>query len=137
MRIASSKRALLTLVSVLVAVAAVANCTRTTPPSQQLSARPLYERVRSAGTIRAGYAVGAPLFVIDPNTKAKSGLFYDIVTTAAGKLGLKVTWTDEVGYGEMIQGLRTGRYDIVGSGVWLNAARGKDADFTTDRKSVV
>lgn len=68
--------------------------------------------------------------MIDPNTKQKSGIFFDIVNAAAAKLGLKVDWTEEVGYGEMIQGLNARRYDIVGSGVWINAARGKDADFT-------
>jgi len=74
--------------------------------------------------------VGAPLFLIDPNTKQKSGLFYDLVNSAAAKLGLKVDWTEEVGYGQMIEGLNTHRYDIVGSGIWINAGRGKDADFT-------
>jgi ABC-type amino acid transport substrate-binding protein len=89
-----------------------------------------YAKIQSAGTIRAAYAVGAPLFTIDPNTKQKSGLFFDLVTAAAAKLNLKVGWTNEVGYGEMIAGLNAGKYDIVGSGVWMNAARGKDADFT-------
>ncbi len=94
------------------------------------SSRPLYAQVRAAGTIRSAYFVGAPLFTIDPNTKQKSGIFYDIVTTAAARIGLNVNWTEEVGYGEMIQGLNAHRYDIIGSGVWINAARGKDADFT-------
>ena len=90
----------------------------------------VYGRVRSNDTLRAAYAVGAPLFMIDPNTKEKSGIFYDLVEGAAAKLGLEVRWAEEVGYGEMIQGLAANRYDIVGSGVWINGARGKDADFT-------
>jgi ABC-type amino acid transport substrate-binding protein len=98
---------------------------------QRVSSSPsIYSQVRSAGTLRAAYAVGAPLFSIDPNTKVKSGVFFDVVTIAAAKLGLAVNWTDEVGYGEMIQGLNAGRYNIVGSGIWINAGRGKDADFT-------
>jgi len=99
-------------------------------PDGEPHTRPLYSQIRDSGTIRAAYAVGAPLFTIDPNTQHKSGIFYDIVTTAAAKLGLKVNWNEQVGYGEMIQGLNAGRYDIVGSGVWINADRGKDADFT-------
>ena len=90
----------------------------------------VYNQIRTNNTIRAAYAIGAPLFVIDPNTKQKSGIFYDLVEHAAAKIGLKVSWTEEVGYGEMIQGLTAHRYDIVGSGVWINGARGKDADFT-------
>ncbi|MBI3005301.1 MAG: transporter substrate-binding domain-containing protein [Ignavibacteriales bacterium] len=89
-----------------------------------------YSQIRSNGSIRSAYAVGAPLFVVDPNTKQKSGIFYELVERAAEKLSLKVSWTEEVGYGEMIQGLNTRRYDIMGSGVWINGARGKDADFT-------
>jgi ABC-type amino acid transport substrate-binding protein len=100
------------------------------PGNQGLLPRSHYTQIQSSGTIRAAYAVGAPLFVIDPNTKEKSGIFYDIVNAAAAKLGLKVNWTEEVGYGEMIQGLNAHRYDVVGSGVWINGARGKDADFT-------
>ena len=90
----------------------------------------LYAQIQSSGTIRAAYAVGAPLFIIDPNTGQKSGIFYDIVNKAAGHLGLNVEWTEEVGYGEMIQGLNDHRYEVIGSGVWINASRGKGADFT-------
>jgi len=90
----------------------------------------VYSKIQARKTIRAAYFVGAPLFTIDPNTKQKSGIFYEVVEKAAEKLGLSVSWTEEVGYGEMIQGLNSHRYDIVGSGVWINAARGKDADFT-------
>ena len=94
------------------------------------STRSHYEQIRTIGKLRAAYAVGAPLLVIDANSKAKSGVFYDILTGAAQKLGLGVEWTEEVGYGDMVQGLSANRYDVVGSGVWINGARGKDADFT-------
>jgi polar amino acid transport system substrate-binding protein len=90
----------------------------------------LYSEIRAAGTIRAAYAVGAPLFVIDPKTNEKSGIFFEVVNRAAEKLNLNVRWSEEVGYGEMIEGLNAGRYDLIGSGVWINGARGKDADFT-------
>lgn len=104
-------------------------------PSNLLRSAPtpeasVYEKVRKEKKLRAAYAVGAPLFLVDPNTKRKSGIFFDIVEKAAKQLGLVVEWTDEVGYGEMIQGLSQRRYDIVGSGVWLNADRGASADFS-------
>lgn len=90
----------------------------------------LYNKIDKSGIIRAAYAVGAPLFIIDPNTGEKSGIFFDIVTSLAEKLHLKVNWVTEVGYGEMIQGLRDKRYDIVGSGVWINSDRALGADFS-------
>lgn len=89
-----------------------------------------YSTIQSSGTIRAAYTVGAPLFMVDPNTGEKTGIFYDAVNAMASHLGIKVDWTQEVGYGEMIQGLRDNRYDIIGSGVWINADRAKGADFT-------
>jgi ABC-type amino acid transport substrate-binding protein len=45
-------------------------------------------------------------------------------------LNLKVEWTEEVGFGQMIEGLSARRYDIVGSGIWQNAARSEQADFS-------
>jgi polar amino acid transport system substrate-binding protein len=89
-----------------------------------------YPHIQSSGVVRAAYVVGAPLFTIDPNTGQKSGIFYDIVTAAATHLGLKVEWTQEVGYGQMTQDLNSGKYDIVGSGVWINSNRAKNAVFT-------
>lgn len=90
----------------------------------------LYSAIRSAGVVRAAYIVGAPVFMMDPNTKQKSGIFYDIVVAAAQKLGLTVDWNEEVGYGQMLQGLNSHRYDIVGAGVWVNADRARTADFS-------
>src|ERR1039457_457737 len=126
------KRYLLTaFVSAVVSLAVVFALTRGSFQGTAISSNgQTYSAIRSSGTIRAAYAVGAPLFMIDPNTGQKSGIFYDITNTAATHLGLKVEWTEEVGYGQMIQGLNDHRYDIVGSGVWINADRGKSADFT-------
>jgi len=98
-------------------------------PAREVPAN-LYSQIQSHGVIRAAYAVGAPLFIVDPNTGNKSGIFYDIVNEAAARLGLKVNWNEEVGYGQMIEGLQAGRYDLVGSGIWINADRARSADFT-------
>ena len=89
-----------------------------------------YDRVLDRGEIRASYAVGAPYFIVDPNTGEQSGIFHDVVAEVGKRLGLKVSWTEQVGYGEMIEGLRAGRYDVMGSGVWMNSARGKGAEFS-------
>ena len=118
------------IVSAVVAAGMILLGPRMKDGSSASRANNSYSKIRSSGTIRAAYAVGAPLFVIDPKTNEKSGIFFEAVTKAAEKLNLKVNWSEEVGYGEMIAGLNTGRYDLVGSGVWINGARGKDADFT-------
>lgn len=90
----------------------------------------VYPKVRERGTIRAAYYVGAPYFVIDPKTGKKSGIFHDVMESAASKLGLEVEWTEEVGFGEMAEGLRAGRFDAVASGVWISPDRAKNAGFT-------
>lgn len=101
------------------------------PSSERSTQRPnIYQQVISAKTLRAGYAVGAPLLIIDPNTSDKSGIFYEIVTEAASRLQLTVNWNEEVGYGQMPEALNSGRFDVVGSGVWINPERGRVADFT-------
>lgn len=90
----------------------------------------LFDNIQKTKVIRAAYTVGAPLFVIDPNSGEKSGIFYEIVDSLAKRLHLKINWIQEVGYGEMIQGLKDQRYDIIGSGVWINSDRALGADFT-------
>jgi ABC-type amino acid transport substrate-binding protein len=114
------------IVSIVISLAFV-GCQ--SPPASP-STTQLYHVIRSNGTIRAAYVVGAPLFMIDPNTGTKSGIFHDIVTTAANRLGLKVNWTTETGYGQMAQDLQDNKYDLVGSGVWINAERAKSTDFS-------
>jgi ABC-type amino acid transport substrate-binding protein len=41
-----------------------------------------------------------------------------------------VEWTEEVGWGTRIEGLKSKRYDLIGSPVWVNASRAREADFT-------
>jgi ABC-type amino acid transport substrate-binding protein len=38
---------------------------------------------------------------------------------------------EEVGFGEMAEGLSAGRFDVVASGIWISPDRARVADFTT------
>jgi ABC-type amino acid transport substrate-binding protein len=89
----------------------------------------VYDKVMASGVIRACYTAFPPAFIIDPNTKKLSGIFYDTLNKAAGNMGLKVDWNLEVGWGDAIEALNTGKCDIVGSDAWSNSTRGKSADF--------
>ena len=89
----------------------------------------VYDKVIASGVIRACYTAFPPAFIIDPNTKKLSGIFYETLNKAAGNMGLKVDWNNEVGWGDAIGALNSGKCDIVGSDSWSNSTRGKSAEF--------
>lgn len=124
-------------ITVLMAASALgcvslAGCTSATGSAGQAgsTSQSVYDRVMSSGTIRCGYVVGAPGCIKDPNTGKLSGIGIDALELVAKNLGLKVQYTEEVGWGTMTEGLQTNRYDLVASVVWINANRARIADFS-------
>ncbi len=101
-----------------------------TVPAQVMAAEPAYDRVVASGTIRCAYGVSAPVMVKDPNTGAVSGLDVDIWTEIGKELGLKIEWAEEAGWGNFIEGLKTGRYDAFCAEVWPDPARTKFLSLT-------
>lgn len=89
-----------------------------------------HARILRTGVIRCGYVTYPPGCIKDPNTGALSGIFVDTMEKAGAQLGLRVDWVEEVGWGSMIEGLKSGRYDMVCSPVWANSTRAKVADFS-------
>ena len=131
-----AKSRILNLVVVAVAAAAVAvgsasfiGCGHTTGDGAP-TAKSTLEQVASSGAIRCGYVAYPPGLIKDPNTGKISGIFPDVLEQAAHNLGLKVEWTEEVGWGTMVEGLKAGRYDMIGSPVWPTSQRVRVADFT-------
>lgn len=99
-------------------------------PSSSSSKKSVYSNVVSSGIIRACYTVYPPASIKDPNTGAMSGVFVETLNKAAENMGLEVKWNAEVGWGEMIEALNSGRCDIIGSPAWSNSTRGKNAEFS-------
>lgn len=89
----------------------------------------VYNKVVSSGTIRACYTAFPPALIKDPNTGKLSGIFFETLNKAAQNMGLKVDWSTEVGWGDAIEALNSGKCDIVGSDSWSNSTRGKSAEF--------
>ncbi len=89
-----------------------------------------YEQIVQSGKIRCAYAVYNPGCIKDPNTGKLSGIGVEAIEKVAGNLGLKVQFTEEVGWGTMIEGLNTRRYDLIATPVWETKDRAKAADFT-------
>ena len=106
-------------------------CSEPRESTQDSSARvSAYDRVLSDGVIRAGYVPYPPGCIKDPNSGGLTGVFVETLEASAASLGLRVDWVEEVGWGTMIEGLKSNRYDMVGSPVWANASRARHADFT-------
>lgn len=80
--------------------------------------------------LRVGYIVYPPLLTRDAKTGELSGISYDLVEEIAAELGFTTNWVEEVGWGTAIEGLSTGRYDILGTQMWPNEAREKKAVFS-------
>jgi ABC-type amino acid transport substrate-binding protein len=89
-----------------------------------------YQRVVRTGVIRCGYASWAPFISKDPNSGAIVGFNHDIFEAIGKELGLKVEWTEEVGFGNYIEGLNTNRYDMMCQTVWPDPGRFKNATLT-------
>ena len=84
-----------------------------------------YSRIMQSGILRAAYGEYAPVF--QRTGSQFSGIFYEIICGFAEKLGVKIDWVEETGYGVVIEGLAEGRFDIFGSATWPTPERHKKA----------
>lgn len=80
-------------------------------PSAMAQQQPAFDHVIGSKTLRCGYFVYAPGIYKDPNTKELSGIYVDTMKSIAGRLGLKLEWTQEVGFATMVEELNKGKYD--------------------------
>jgi polar amino acid transport system substrate-binding protein len=119
------------LLSVIAAYATVKMVsTSSAPVAAEAKKETVYERVMRTGTIRCGYTPYSIGFIKDPNSGAMSGIYYDVVNELAKNLSLKVEWVEEVGWGTQVEGVSTGRFDMICSPTSLNAGRTRAADFS-------
>lgn len=89
-----------------------------------------FAKVMRTGQIDCAYAIWPPFFRKDANSGQLSGFNFDIIEAVGKELGLKINWVEEVGFGNYIEGLKTGRYDVMCQTVWPDAARFKNALVT-------
>ncbi len=115
---------------VLIVIPLFSGCSLPSNKSSNNETNSLYQRVIKSGTIRCGYGMFPPYCMKDPNTGKLSGIFVEILNEAGKNLGLKIDWSEEVGWANIIQGIETNRYDLIPTGIWPNASRGKHASFS-------
>ena len=120
----------ISLVLVCVSAVFLVSCTPTDGQTSALKAEPtVYDRVMKSGTIRAAYVVWPPSVILDTKSNGLSGILPDTLREMGHRLGLEIEFTEEVGWGTMIEGLESNRYDLVCTQVWPNSSRAKRADF--------
>ena len=89
-----------------------------------------YEKVLKAGKIRVGYISYPPSFIVNPNG-SYGGIFYETIEKIGENLGLEIEYAEEVTWDGMIESVKTGRVDMVCTGIWPTTQRGKHVDFAT------
>jgi len=98
------------------------------PASAQ--AETAYDRIMRAGAIRCGYVHYEPNTIIAPATGEISGIDHDLMEEVGKRLGLRIKWTKEVGFGTAIAGMEANDYDMVCSNMWAGSSRAIHADFS-------
>jgi len=104
---------------------------RGTQSSTDIKKQTAYERVMRTNTLRCGYVNWKPYYFKDPNTGAVAGINYDIMTEVGKILDLKIDWTEEVGWGTIGAGFKSGRYDAVCTSMWPDAGKYKNMSLST------
>ena len=90
----------------------------------------VFNRVLRTGKIRASYATYPPYAMKDPNTGNMTGVFVEVLENIGEKLGVRIEWVEEVGWGTIFEGLESGRHDMFGAGLWENSSRAKNGYFS-------
>lgn len=90
----------------------------------------VFDRVMKTRTIRCAYAAWPPYFVIEPNTKEKSGVNYEIMQEIGRVANLKIEWVEEAGYGTLHDNLTMGREDLFCSGLRQGTSRAQKVEMT-------
>lgn len=83
------------------------------------------DRVLRTKKIQAAYTIYPPGCMKDKETGELYGIFIETLEKVGKELNVEIEWTEEVGWGTQIEGLKTNRYDIMGSSVWANPKRAK------------
>jgi ABC-type amino acid transport substrate-binding protein len=91
----------------------------------------VFDHIVRTGTINCGYAMWSPMLYKDLNSNKIEGVTYEIMEEIGRRLDLKINWVEESGWGTIIEGLRTNRYDMICTAIGIISARAKFMDFST------
>lgn len=121
------------LIAVLLSVAAAYATVKYMPQQATVQVKTeqkenLFARLQKTKTLRCAYiSWSKSYFAKDPNTGKFEGMGYDMAEALAKILNVKIDWVEEVGVGNMFEGLKTGRYDAICTPIWLDASTAANA----------
>ena len=104
--------------------------TSSTPDKTQPAKETAFDRVVRTNVLRCGYGIWKPGLSKDPQTGKLSGIFYDYLEAIGQHTGLKIEWTEEVGWGDFPAALNSGRIDAMCFGAWPKAVSAREVLFT-------
>lgn len=122
-----------TIISILISIIAAYVTVHTVSHPQEtktITKEAAYERVMQSKTLRCGYGIWSPGLVKDAKTGKLSGIFYDYLEAIGQHTGIKIEWTEEVGWGDFPAALSSGRIDAMCFGAWPKATTAKEVLFT-------
>lgn len=98
-----------------------------TSPVRAADAPPesVFERVIRTNTLRCGWWNWPPLYTIADDGVTRGGIFFDLMQSFEQITGVKVEWTREIAYTDLVTDLQTNKVDAICAGVWTSALRGK------------
>jgi len=88
------------------------------------------DRIQKTKTLRVGFASYFPAFTYAKDSHSFSGIFYEILDKICKKYAWQMRFSEEIGYGVIVDGLNSDRFDIFGSTVWPTIERKQAADFS-------
>ena len=88
----------------------------------------ILEKVKNTGILRVAFSNYPPALTYDYQYDNFSGIFYEIIVKIARNMGWKIRWSEETGYGVVIDGLDNNRFDVFGSPIWPIPERKKNAN---------
>ena len=103
----------------------------TVAPSPELAAQ-VPEQYRKAGVLTVATNPNTPptVFVAEDN-RTLAGREIDVMSAVAHRLGLQPQWVNAGGFGNIVPGLASGRYDAALANLSVTAERLKQVDFVS------
>lgn len=96
---------------------------------QNLGGDDSLRRVREAGVLRVGYAIEAPYADLDASGRV-SGESPETARQIAARAGLpRIEWV-QAEFDQLIEGLQSGRFDVVASGLFITPERSRQVLFS-------